>query len=102
MPPDDDVSLELKLARQARDEAAADHKAAAKDLAEAQYLREQVARDLAQAEEHRKWITQRQAGATQLAEREKVADQKLAECDGAHAAIQQRQARRGDCVAADQ
>src|SRR6516162_4468748 len=36
---DADESLELRLARQARDEAAADRKDAEKDLAEAQYLR---------------------------------------------------------------
>jgi hypothetical protein len=80
----DDVSLELKLARQARDEAAADRKAAAADLEAARYeheMAERRHRDVAELEAN---ISRREAKLKELSEpefvaREKAADAKLKE-----------------------
>ena len=79
---DDDVPLDLKLARQARDEAEQHRKAAEKDLAEAQYLRAQSARDRAEIAELEQAISRReqalqQAGEPEFIRREQEATDKL-------------------------
>ena len=79
---DADESLELRLARQARDEAAADRKDAEKDLAEAQYLRAQAARDRAEIAEIERAVGRREealraAGEPDEIRREQEATAKL-------------------------
>jgi hypothetical protein len=80
----DDETLDLKLARQARDEAAADRKAAAADLEAARTERAHIERrhrDIAELEAN---ISRREAKLKELGEaefvaREKAADAKLKE-----------------------
>jgi hypothetical protein len=84
MPPDDDESLELKLARQARDEAAADRKAAAADLESARDEHARAARCLADTAELERNIAAREQKLKELGEpdfvaREQAVEQKLAE-----------------------
>jgi hypothetical protein len=81
---DDEVSLDKKLARQARDEAEQHRKAAEKDLAEAQYLRAQAARDRAEIAVIEQSVTRREealrtAGEPDFIRREQEAKQALAD-----------------------
>jgi hypothetical protein len=91
----DDESLELKLARAARDEAEQHRKAAAKDLAEAQYLREQAARDRNEIAEIEKSVAKREKALKQAGEPEFVA--RLA---GADKALTEAKALKADYDAA--
>jgi hypothetical protein len=80
----DDDSLELKLAKLARDEAAADRKAAAADREAAEYERGQASRSLHECQVLEKSIATREQKLRELGEdalvaRERAADAKLAE-----------------------
>jgi hypothetical protein len=80
----DDDSLELKLAKLARDGAAADRKAAAADREAAEYERGQASRSLHECQVLEKSIATREQKLRELGEdalvaRERAADAKLAE-----------------------